>query len=55
MSNSNFEIVDDILVRKESAFTCEGGVSYEKRTPIITKEEFVACYKAWIEGGTNND
>ena len=45
-----FEIIDNTLVRCEMAYTCEGGISYEKRTPVITKEEFIACYKAWIEG-----
>ena len=47
---ARFEIWDDSLVREESAYTCEGGIfSYCKRTTVITKEEFIACYKAWIE------
>lgn len=44
-----FEFVDNTLVRCEKACTCEGGMEYTKRTPIITKEEFQACYKLWIE------
>lgn len=55
MSNSSFEIWDDTLIREEPGYTCEGGISYCKRTAVITKEEFIACYKAWIEGGTDND
>jgi len=45
-----FEIIDNTLIRCEMAFTCEGGMFYEKKTTVITKEEFIACYKAWIEG-----
>lgn len=45
-----FEIIDDTLIRREMAFTCEGGMFYEKKITVITKEEFIACYKAWIEG-----
>lgn len=44
-----FEIMGDTLVRCEMVCTCEGGMFYEKKTPVITKEEFIACYKAWIE------
>lgn len=47
---ANFEIVGNTLVRYERAYTGEGGVSYRKETSVITKEEFIACYKAWIEG-----
>lgn len=49
------EIVGDALVRTESAFTCEGGMFYEKKTTVITKEEFIACYKAWIESEAENE
>lgn len=52
---ANFEIVGNTLVRYERAYTCEGGVSYRKETSVITKEEFIACYKAWIEGEAEND
>ena len=50
-----FEIMNDALIRIESAFTCEGGMFYEKKAIVITKEEFIACYKAWIEKGTENE
>ena len=50
-----FEITGDTLVRCEMAFTCEGGMFYEKKTTVITKEEFIACYKAWIESETENE
>ena len=49
-----FEIVNDTLTRSVSAFTCEGGMFYEKKTTVITKEEFIACYKAWIESEVEN-
>lgn len=44
----DFEIKNDTLVRYESACTCEGGIDYMVATPVITKEEFLACYRAWI-------
>ena len=43
-----FQIKNDVLIRREPAYTCEGGMSYVKETAIITKEEFIACYNAWI-------
>ena len=49
-----FEIVGDSLIRSDCAFTCEGGRFYEKKTTVITKEEFIACYKAWIESEAEN-
>ena len=53
-----FEIMNDALIRIESAFTCEGGMFYEKKAIVITKEEFITCYKAWIgsevENGSSN-
>ena len=52
---AKFEIVGDALVRYERAYTCEGGMSYRKETPVITKEEFIACYKAWIESEATNE
>ena len=55
---TSFEIWNDTLVREEPVYTCEGGISYCKRTAVITKEEFIACYKAWIgsevENGNSN-
>lgn len=47
---TKFEIVDDTLIRRERAYTCEGGMSYTKETPVITKAEFLACYQAWVVG-----
>lgn len=44
-----FEIRGNTLVRNEYVCTCESGTSVYKRTAVITKEEFIACYKAWIE------
>lgn len=44
-----FEIVGDALIRSDCGFTCGGGMFYEKKTTVITKEEFIACYKEWIE------
>lgn len=52
---ASFEIRDDMLVRKEPAYTCEGGTSFYKRTAVITKEEFIACYKAWIGSEVENE
>lgn len=43
-------IEGDTLVRYEQAYTGEGGVAYTKQIPVITKEEFKACYSAWIQG-----
>lgn len=45
----NYKIDNDALIRRESACTCEGGFSYIKETTIITKEEFIACYNAWVK------
>ena len=42
---ASFEIWNDALIREEQAYTCEGGISYCKRTTVITKEEFIACYR----------
>ena len=50
-----FEIVGDALIRSDCAFTCGGGMFYEKKTTVITKEEFIACYKAWIESEATNE
>lgn len=52
---SSFEIWDDSLIREEQAYSCEGGVSYCKRIRVITKEEFIACYKEWIESEEKKD
>lgn len=49
------EIVGDALIRTEQAFTCGGGMFYEKKTIVITKEEFVTCYKSWIESEAENE
>lgn len=49
------EIVGDTLVRYEEGFTSGGGMFYRKGTLVITKEEFIACYKAWIEKETQNE
>ena len=46
---ADYIITNDTLIRKEPACTCEGGFSYIKETPIITKEEFIACYNAWVK------
>ena len=52
---SSFEIWSDTLIREEPGYTCEGDVSYCKRTAVITKEEFIACYKEWIESDEKMD
>lgn len=52
---ANFEIVGNTLVRYERAYTCEGGISYTKQIPVITKDEFKACYSTWILGETGGD
>ena len=51
----NFEVVGDTLVRYERAYTGEGGISYTKQIPVITKDEFKACYRAWILGEGSED
>jgi len=51
---ASFEIWNDMLIREEQAYSSEGGTSYCKCTTVITKEEFIACYKAWIESENNN-
>lgn len=48
-------IEGDTLVRYEQAYTGEGGMSYTKRIPVITKDEFKACYRAWILGEAGED
>lgn len=45
-----FGIEGDTLVRYEQAYTGEGGMAYIKQIPVITKDEFKACYSAWIQG-----
>lgn len=52
-----FGIEGDTLVRYEQAYTGEGGMAYTKRIPVITKDEFKACYSTWIqsEAGDNAD
>ena len=51
---TSFEILDDTLVREELVSTCGDNISICKRTAVITKEEFIACYKAWIESEVEN-
>ena len=46
---SDFSVENDRLLRYETCYTGEGGVAYTRATIVITKEEFVACYKAWIK------
>lgn len=47
---TDYIITNDTLIRKAPTFICEGSFSYYiKETPIITKEEFIACYNAWIK------
>ena len=46
---ADYRITNDMLIRQETAYTGEGGFSYIKGTLIITKEEFIACYNAWIK------
>lgn len=50
---SDFRVDDERLVRYDKRYTCEGGVAYVGETTVITKEEFVACYDAWIKGYEN--
>jgi len=57
---TSFAILDDMLVREELVSTCGDNITICKRTAVITKEEFIACYKAWIgseeeNGNTNQD
>ena len=45
----NYKIDNDVLIRKELTCTSEGGFPYIKETVIITKDEFMACYNAWVK------
>jgi hypothetical protein len=44
----NYEIYDDKAVRFVPVKACEGNLV--KAEMIITKEEFLACYNAWVLG-----
>lgn len=50
---NDFSIDGDRLVRLEPCYTSEGGTAYTRETTVITKEEFVACYEAWIKENDN--
>ena len=57
---ASFEIWDDTLIREELVSGCGNDITYCRRTAVITKEEFIACYKAWIgsevaNGNSNHD
>ncbi len=45
---SDFYIENDILF-KEDMSGLNGDIYSVKTTPIITKDAFIKCYKAWIE------
>ena len=44
----NYEIYDDKAVRVVPVKEC--GDNLLKAELIITKEEFLACYNAWVKG-----
>lgn len=44
----DFYIKNDILF-KEDMYGLNGDICSVKTTPIITKEAFIKCYKAWID------
>jgi hypothetical protein len=50
MEGSNFKINDEELIRFSGQFTSEDGFGYVSGTTIITREEFIACYNAWVRG-----
>lgn len=49
---SDYKIKDDALIRMESQWATENGVECVHAKLVITKEEFIACYNAWVKKGT---
>ena len=45
-------IQDDKLIREVQTRVSENIISYERRC-VITKDEFIACYNAWIKETEN--
>ena len=43
-------IENDRLVRKTRAYSAEYNAPVYKTEVVITKEEFLECYNAWIKG-----